>query len=112
MEENHVTVIGGGLAGITASIHLVRAGLRVVCVEANAVNADSIGESLDWSAPALLEDLGLPMEELIGRRTATYKRHVILKLQGGGEQHYVPGSWLGRPPFHVELRTLHVDRTG
>lgn len=111
MEENDVTVIGGGLAGMAASIHLVRAGLRVLCIEAAAGDTDSVGESLDWSAPALLENLGLPMEELIGRGIATHKRHVILKLQDGSEQHYVPGSWLGRPPFRVELRTLHVDRT-
>ncbi len=50
------------------------------------------------------------MEDLIRRGIATYKRHVILKLQDGTEQHYVPGAWLGRAPFHVELRTLHVDR--
>ncbi len=111
MEENDVTVIGGGLAGIAASIHLVRAGLRVLCVEAAATGTDAVGESLDWSAPALLEDLGLTMEELTAREIATWKRHVILKLQDGGEQHYVPGAWLGRPPFRVELRTLHVDRT-
>lgn len=28
-----VTVIGGGLAGMAASIHLSRAGLRVLCIE-------------------------------------------------------------------------------
>ena len=105
-----VTVIGGGLAGMAASIHLARAGLRVLCVEAAPDDTDAVGESLDWSAPDLLKDLGLPMEELIRRGIATYKRHVILKLQDGAEQHYVPGAWLGRAPFHVELRTLHVDR--
>jgi menaquinone-9 beta-reductase len=111
MEKFDVTVIGGGLAGMAASIHLVRAGLRVLCVEADPDSKDAVGESLDWSAPELLKGLGLPMEELIRRGIATYKRHVILKLQGGEEQHYVPAAWLGRAPFHVELRTLHVDRT-
>ena len=47
-----VTVIGGGLAGMAASIHLADAGLRVVCIEADPVDADPVGESLDWSAPA------------------------------------------------------------
>jgi cation diffusion facilitator CzcD-associated flavoprotein CzcO len=28
-----VTVIGGGLAGMAASIHLSKAGLRVLCIE-------------------------------------------------------------------------------
>jgi flavin-dependent dehydrogenase len=111
MEKIDVTVIGGGLAGMAASIHLVRAGLRVLCVEAASDDMDPIGESLDWSAPDLLKNLGLPMEGLIHRGSATYKRHVIFKLQDGAEQHYVPGAWLGRAPFHAELRTLHVDRT-
>ncbi len=110
MEQFDVTVIGGGLAGMAASIHLVRAGLRVLCVEAAPSDTDAVGESLDWSAPDLLKGLGLPMEELIRRGVATYKRHVIFKLQDGAEQHYVPGAWLGRAPFHAELRTLHVDR--
>lgn len=110
MDKFDVTVIGGGLAGMAASIHLVRAGLRVLCVEAASGNTDAVGESLDWSAPDLLDNLGLPMAELIRRGIATYKRHVIFRLQDGTEEHYVPGAWLGRAPFHVELRTLHVDR--
>ncbi|MGB9416508.1 MAG: FAD-dependent oxidoreductase, partial [Acidobacteriaceae bacterium] len=89
MDKIDVTVIGGGLAGMAASIHLVRAGLRVLCLEAASSDTDAVGESLDWSAPDLLENLGLSMEELIRRGIATYKRHVILKLQDGAEQQYV-----------------------
>lgn len=95
---------------MAASIHLVRTGLRVLCVEAASGDTDAVGESLDWSAPELLKNLGLPMDDLIHQGIATYKRHVILKLQNGAEQHYVPAAWLGRAPFHTELRTLHVDR--
>ena len=29
-----VTIIGGGLAGLAASIHLAKAGVRTVCIEA------------------------------------------------------------------------------
>lgn len=105
-----VTVIGGGLAGMAASIHLSRAGLRVLCIEPDVTDADSVGESLDWSAPGLLNVLGLTMEQLLAERIATYKRHVTLKLGDGIDRSYVPGEWLGRPPFNVELRTLHVDR--
>ena len=106
-----VTVVGGGLAGTAASIHLARAGFKVLCIEAEVDISNPVGESLDWSAPALLSQLGLPMEELIQDGTATYKRHVILKLRGGAEQHYVPSDWLAKPPFNVELATIHVDRS-
>ncbi len=106
-----VTVIGGGLAGMAASIHLSKAGLRVLCVEPDAADTSVIGESLDWSAPALLNALGLTMDQLIAEKIATYKRHVTLKLGDGCDRCYIPGEWLGRPPFNIELRTLHVDRS-
>jgi flavin-dependent dehydrogenase len=51
------------------------------------------------------------MEQLLEDGIATWKRHVILKLRNGVEQHYVPSDWLAKPPFNVELRTIHVDRT-
>jgi menaquinone-9 beta-reductase len=105
-----VTVVGAGLAGIAASIHLARAGMRVACIEPEPDNTDPVGESLDWSAPDLLRGLDLPMDRLLREGLATYKRHVILKLVSGAAQHYIPSDWLGRPPFNVELKTLHVDR--
>ena len=43
-------------------------------------------------------------------KMATWKRHVTLKSSDGCSEHYVPTPWLGGPPFHIELRTLHVDR--
>jgi hypothetical protein len=41
---------------------------------------------------------------------ATWKKHVTLKSRDGCSEHYVPTPWLAGPPFHIELRTLHVDR--
>jgi flavin-dependent dehydrogenase len=110
---NHidVTVVGGGLAGMAASIHLARAGMQVLCIEAKVRDSDPVGESLDWSAPELLRGLGLPMDHLLQEEIATWKRHVILKVRGGGTQHYVPSDWLSKPPYNIELRTIHVDRT-
>jgi flavin-dependent dehydrogenase len=109
-DQIDVTVLGGGLAGMGASIHLVRAGLRVLCIEEQAADTTPVGESLDWSAPELLRDLGLPMQKLIDEGFGTWKRHVTLQLADGSTTHYIPGEWLGQPPFNIELRTLHVDR--
>ena len=105
-----VAVIGGGLAGKAAALHLARAGLRVICIEPAEAVRQSVGESLDWSAPALLNALGLPMEKLVSAQMATWKRHVTIKMRDGCSVHYVPSAWLAGPPFHIELRTLHVDR--
>jgi menaquinone-9 beta-reductase len=33
-----------------------------------------------------------------------------LQLRDGCSKQYIPSGWLARAPFHVELRTLHVDR--
>ena len=106
-----VTVLGGGLAGKAASLHLARAGLKVVCIEPQQAVRPPVGESLDWSAPDLLNRLGMSPDSLIASRIATWKRHVILKMRDGCEAHYVPSTWLAGPPFYVNLATLHVERT-
>jgi len=105
-----VTVLGGGLAGKAASLHLVRAGLKVVCIEPEQATRPPVGESLDWSAPDLLKQLGLPPERLLASRIATWKRHVTVKTRDGCGAHYVPSEWLGGRPFRVNLATLHVER--
>lgn len=69
-----------------------------------------VGGSLDWSAPRLLAELGLPMETLVQQGFGTWKRHVSVQMPDGRAADYVPGEWLGQPPFNLELRTLHVDR--
>src|SRR5450755_3425047 len=91
-----VTVIGGGLAGKAASLHLARAGLQVVCIEPSESGRQAVGESLDWSSPELLNALGFPMDELVRSQMATWKKHVILKMRDGAPENYVPLPWLGR----------------
>jgi flavin-dependent dehydrogenase len=105
-----VTIIGVGLAGLAASIHLAKAGVRTICIEASVNRHQFVGESLDWSSPDLLSGLGFPMEQLVDAQISTYKRHVTLKMPGGQGRHYLPSEWLSKRPFKVELRTLHVDR--
>jgi flavin-dependent dehydrogenase len=105
-----VTVIGGGLAGMAASLHLAKAGFRVVCIEPETGVRQPVGESLDWASPALLGALGLPWEDLIQSGIATYKRGVTMQLRQGEAQEFRPPPWLAQPPFHIELQTIHVDR--
>jgi flavin-dependent dehydrogenase len=108
--EADAVVIGGGLAGQAAAIHLVRSGLRVICLEPRESFHNIVGESLDWSAPQLFGQLGLTMEELVTSGAATFKRHITITTPDGSQQEYLPGAWLTERPWNVEVRTLHLDR--
>lgn len=105
-----VTVIGGGLAGKAAALHLAKAGLKVVCIEPLRPVRPPVGESLDWSAPDLFKRLGLNPDSLLTSKIATWKKHVTLNMRDGCTVHYIPAEWLGGPPFYVSLATLHVER--
>ena len=108
--ETDAVVIGAGLSGIAAAIHLVRSGFRVLCVEQRKEIANIPGESLDWSAPELFAQLGLPMDDLIATEAATWKRHITVTAAHSGKQEFLPGPWLAESPWNVEVRTLHLDR--
>ncbi|MFC5861410.1 NAD(P)/FAD-dependent oxidoreductase [Acidicapsa dinghuensis] len=108
--ETDAVVLGAGLAGISAAIHLARKGFRVLCIEQRTDIRNSVGESLDWSAPELFAKLGLSMEALIAAGAATWKRHITVIGQECGENQYLPGAWLAESPWNVEIRTLHLDR--
>jgi flavin-dependent dehydrogenase len=108
--ETDVVVIGAGLAGIAAAIHLRRSGFRVLCIEQRKKISNTVGESLDWSAPDLFANLGLPTEELVSTEAATWKRHITVARIGGEEEEFLPGAWLAQSPWNVEIRTLHLDR--
>lgn len=108
--ETDAVVIGAGLAGMAAAIHLARGGLRVLCIEQRKEIVDTVGESLDWSAPGLFADLGLPMDELISAGAATWKRRITVTGTDFGRKEYLPGEWLAESPWNVEIRTLHLDR--
>jgi menaquinone-9 beta-reductase len=105
-----VVVVGTGLAGKAAALQLAKAGLRVICLGPAEATRPPVGESLDWSAPELLKELGMPMDYLIDAQMATWKRHVTLRMRDGCSEHYVPEPWLSEPPLNIELRTLHLDR--
>lgn len=103
-------MIGGGLAGKAASLHLAKAGLKTICIEPMEPPRQPVGESLDWSTPDLLNVLGLTMDDVVTGQLGTWKRRVVVKSREGDTADYSPFLWLERAPFHVEIRTLHVDR--
>jgi menaquinone-9 beta-reductase len=108
--ETDAVVIGAGLSGLAAAIHLARSGFRVTCIEQRTEIYNIVGESLDWSAPELFANLGLPMQELISTEAATWKRHITVTRTDSDKKEFLPGPWLAKSPWNVEVRTLHLDR--
>jgi flavin-dependent dehydrogenase len=105
-----VTIIGGGVAGMAATIHLATAGLRVTCLEPESGVRQAVGESLDWATPDLLGAVGFSKDYLLRSHVSTYKRHVTLQMKDGTSVQYAVSPWLGRAPYNIELNTLHADR--
>ncbi len=110
LPEYDVIIIGAGLAGLAAGIFLRQAHLRVVCIEPEHFPHDRVGESLDWSAPGMLQAMGLSREQFIQEQVGTYKRDIGIVPLGQPAYYGHLGDWLRRPPLSFEVTTLHVDR--
>jgi len=108
--EYDVAVVGAGIGGLAASIFLRQAGLRVICLEPKPFPHSYVGESLDWAAPALLQELGLSLDELIDKQAATYKRGLSVFSFGKAIFSKRLYSWFTTWPFFFNIRTCHVDR--
>jgi menaquinone-9 beta-reductase len=105
-----VAIVGAGIAGLAASIFLRRAGLSVVCLDAQAYPHQKVGESLDWSSPGLLQRLGVSSASLIADEIATYKNHIVVCEPGKKDWDVAPPPAIRRYPMRFETVTLHVDR--
>lgn len=105
-----VLVIGGGVAGSAAALALAREGLRVRCVEPSRFPRARVGESLDWSAPKLLSQVGLDRDTVVASGAGTYKREVHGITSSGRRLVAGPPRWFRSWPLRFENVTLHVDR--
>jgi flavin-dependent dehydrogenase len=65
---------------------------------------------LDWSAPALLAELGLDVGALVADDVATWKRAIEVRSADGVRFQRRPPRWLARWPARFQQTTLHVDR--
>lgn len=111
--KGDVVVVGAGPGGLAVAISLARAGRRVVCIDPEPFPRIRVGESLDWSTPALLAALGLPSDILIKEGVGTYKRKIKVEPVGETIFRAQPDEYkfLTQKPFEFEVLTLHVDRT-
>ena len=105
-----MAVIGAGIAGLAASILLRQAGMRVVCIDARPYPHRKVGESLDWSSPALLRGLGLDTDALLADGIATRKARIAVCELGAPEWQAAPPPVIRRSPLRFETVTFHIDR--
>ena len=100
--EAEVAVVGGGLAGLATAVHLARHRRRVVCAEPRPWPRPAVGESLEFSAPQLLADLGVD----IGGDGPPLFPKTSVRIAGDGEGFTVwPPRWFGRAPIWCSMRT-------
>ena len=65
MKENQISIIGGGLAGLTAAIHLSKIGYSVTLIEKNSFPKHKVcGEYISNEVKPYLEYLGLNISDL------------------------------------------------
>jgi flavin-dependent dehydrogenase len=103
-------VMGAGPGGLAAAIHLRRGGLRVLCIEPDKFPHDRVGESLDWSGPGMLAELGIAKEALIADQVATYKKHIEIVSPDRPTYQAQPELWFRHSPLKFEVVTLQVNR--
>ena len=60
-----VTVIGGGLSGKAASLHLARAGLKVICIEPPSTHSAAGGRVAGLVSSGSFDRLGLSPDSLV-----------------------------------------------
>jgi flavin-dependent dehydrogenase len=110
VERRDAVILGAGLAGLAAAVHLARGGLTVVCVDPQPFPRQRVGESLDWSAPRLLDELGVSWRALVDDGAAVVKSGIRLEAQGEAPAEASPPPWVDRYPLRFGVHTLHVDR--
>lgn len=103
MKNNEVTIIGGGLAGLTASIHLSKIGIQVTIIEKNSYPKHKVcGEYISNEVLPYLKFLDIKIENLkptniikLHFSTKSGKSiHTELPLGGFGISRYVLDDFL------------------
>lgn len=109
-ERSDVVVVGAGIAGLAAARHLAAAGLAVTCLDPDPFPRLRIGESLDWSTPRLLDEVGVSWKSLVADGSAVFKHSIQVEPVGEKMARLVPLRWFARAPLRFGLVTFNADR--
>ena len=81
----------------------------MICLEPRPWPRPTVGESLEFSAPRLLAELGVSLAKAGQRRQLFPKTSV--RIIGPDEEFTVwPPAWFALPPISCSRRTYHTDR--
>ncbi|MCP4316215.1 MAG: FAD-binding oxidoreductase [Hyphomicrobiales bacterium] len=105
--EAQVTIVGGGLAGLTAALELARRGHSVILLEAERIGWGASGRSGGFVSPGFAENIGA-IERRVGAATA--KQLHALSVRGVD---YVENTIIaaGRSDIIGGRGWLHVSRS-
>ncbi|MHB0777008.1 NAD(P)/FAD-dependent oxidoreductase [Halomonas sp. WWR20] len=105
-----VCVVGGGVTGCSAALHLAERGYRVVLLEAGEIGHGASGRSGGQILPGLGTDMPV-IEKALGRemarRTWELSRESVRLTQALIERHAIPCD-LAWGYLHVALKPRHV----
>ncbi|MDH3293418.1 MAG: NAD(P)/FAD-dependent oxidoreductase [Acidimicrobiia bacterium] len=105
-----VAIVGGGLAGLSTATHLARRQRRVLCIEHRPWPRQAVGESLEFSAPALLAELGIDLEAA-GPLGSLFPKTSVQVRDDSQEFTVWPPLWFAGPPIWCSRLAFHTDRT-
>lgn len=105
-----VLVLGGGMAGWATAKLLAERGWMVEVIDDPDVEPSGLGESLEFSAPLLLAELGVEPAALLAADDGWAKNNVFVEQMAAATFEIWPPGWFRHPPLFGSHFTLHVDR--
>ena len=118
MNKNEVTIIGGGLAGLTAGIHLLKIGIQVTIIEKNSFPKHKVcGEYISNEVLPYLKSLDLDIESLNPTNikklhfSTTIGKSIYAKLPlgGFGISRYVLDEFLFKKALENGCKIIHEN---
>ncbi len=107
--RSDIIIIGGGLAGLTAGLHLARQGFRVDLFEKHAYPHHKVcGEYISNEVRPYLESLGLPIE---GLKPSTISNFLLTTASGHQLESSLPLGGFGLSRYRLDQALAELART-
>ncbi|HTS43651.1 MAG TPA: NAD(P)/FAD-dependent oxidoreductase [Puia sp.] len=109
MKKYHVAIIGGGLAGLSLSIQLAKAGYRVIVFEKEKYPFHKVcGEYISLESWNFLEEMGVPLSDW---NLPIIKRLMVSAPDGNALEHDLPLGGFGISRFKLDAALADLARS-